>query len=76
MSRVATLYLFLSIHIYSMFVKNSIGFHVQQKPNITDFICIGQCFSRPSTSHLNIYPAKLIYLNFYPLELVSRYRDQ
>ena len=24
---------------------------------------------------VNAYPAKLIYLNFYPLEVVSRYRD-
>ena len=24
---------------------------------------------------LNSYPAKLIYLNFHPLEVVSRYRD-
>ena len=24
---------------------------------------------------LNPYPAKLIYLNFHPLEIVSRYRD-
>ena len=27
------------------------------------------------TAHLDPYPAKLIYLNFQPLEVVSRYRD-
>ena len=26
--------------------------------------------------HLNPEPAELIYLNFHPLEVVSRYRDQ
>ena len=25
--------------------------------------------------HINTYPAKVIYLNFHPLEVVSRYRD-
>ena len=28
-----------------------------------------------SASRVNPYPAKLIYLNFHPLEVVSRYRD-
>ena len=28
-----------------------------------------------SVVRVNPYPAKLIYLNFHPLEVVSRYRD-
>ena len=31
--------------------------------------------SRPLPCLLNPYPAKLLYLNFHPLEVVSRYRD-
>ena len=29
-----------------------------------------------ATNHLSPYPAQLIFLNFQPLEVVSRYRDQ
>ena len=35
-------------------------------------------FSQPTSKHDKLpypYPAKLIYLNFQPLEVVSRYRD-
>ena len=29
----------------------------------------------PSLYHIDHYPAKIIYLNFQPLEVVDRYRD-
>ena len=32
-------------------------------------------FSLPPSLEFNPYPANLIYLNFHPLEVASRYRD-
>ena len=43
------------------------------KPCCT-LICQGQIFFG-STIFINSYPAEVIYLNFQPLEVVSRYRD-
>ena len=36
-------------------------------------MCQGHCIY--SGLGFNSYPAELIYLNFHPLEVVSRYRD-
>ena len=52
-------------------------------PSVTDQTqsifthCIPVILSRKKqrVAVLNPYPAKLIYLNFQPLEVVSRYRD-
>ena len=34
-----------------------------------------KCVTRISRISINPYPAKLIYLNFQPLKIVSRYRE-
>ena len=40
----------------------------------TGFIDVSH-YSGPGIKYVNPYPAKLIYLNFQPLEVVSRWRD-
>ena len=38
-------------------------------------LCDFSLFLNADTKGFNLYPAELIYLNFQPLEVVSRYRD-
>ena len=47
----------------------SVGFKIQQGHMVIDG-CVSSLWEK-----INLCPAKLIYLNFHPLEVVSRYRD-